>query len=62
MAGKEKEVLLHTKSEESHIYQNPTKDVVLNLGGRPRKDVPVELIRKFSSDGLSIGKIVRKLR
>ena len=60
--AKQKEVLLHTKSEESHAYQNPTRDVVFNFGGRPKKDVPVEVIHRLSKEGLSIGNIVKELK
>jgi len=60
---KEKEVLLHTKRKELHAYQNPTEDRPNpNVGGRPRKDVPVGLIHKLSDKGLSIGKIVKELK
>lgn len=51
------------KSKKKQSYQNPTHGVVLNLGGRPRKDVPIKLILKLSSDdGFSIGKIVKELK
>ncbi len=60
---KEKEVLLHTKRNEVHSYQNPPEDRPKpNVGGRPRKDVSVDLIRKLSDEGLSIGKIVKELK
>ncbi len=61
--AKEEEVLLHTKTVASHAYQNPTEDRrIVNLGGRPKRDVPIELIHKFSKEGLSIGKIVKELK
>ena len=59
---KVKEVLLHTKHKNTHAYQNPTRDVVINLGGRPQKDIPVQLIRKLSEEGLTIKPIVRELK
>lgn len=60
---KQKEVLLHTKDVTSHAYQNPTLGrPKTNIGGRPKKDVPVELIHKLSEEGLSIGRIVKELK
>jgi len=57
-----KEVLLHMKSKKKQSYQNPTLGAELNLGVRPRKDIPIKLILKLSSDdGFSIGKIVKEL-
>lgn len=60
--GKDKEVLLHTNLEKPHEYQNPTQTPVINLGGRPRKDIPIDLIHKLSKQGLSIRQIVRELQ
>ena len=55
-------VLLYLKSEKSQSYQNPARTTKVNLGGRPRKDIPVKLIHKLSKQGLSIGKITRELK
>ena len=57
-----KEVLLRTKTEDTHEYQNPTRDVVINLGGRPQKDIPVQLIRELPQEGLAFRPIVRELK
>jgi hypothetical protein len=63
LEGKEKEVLLHTKSKESHTYQNPTEDrPKASVGGRPKKDIPVDIIHLLSERGLSIGEIVKELK
>jgi hypothetical protein len=60
---KEKEVLLHTKTNKPHAYQNPARDrLKVSVGGRPKKNIPVKLIRKLSKGGLSIGGIVRELQ
>ncbi len=59
---KVKEVLLHTKTVDTHAYQNLTEDRPKpNPGGRPKKDIPVQLIRKLSQEGLAIKPIVREL-
>lgn len=60
--GKDKEVLLHTKLENTRAYQNPTQTPIINLGGRPRKDIPIDLIHKLSKQGLGVREIVRKLK
>jgi hypothetical protein len=60
---KEKEVLLHTKTDKPHAYQNPTRDrPKANVGGRPKKNIPVKLIRKLSKEGMSIAEVVRELK
>ncbi len=59
---KDKEVLLHTNLEKPHEYQNPSQTPTINLGGRPRKDIPIDLIHKLSKQGLSIRQIVRELQ
>ena len=60
--SKEEEVLLHTNNENTHVYQNPTQTPIINLGGRPRKDMPVDLIHILSKQDLSIKSIVRELK
>ena len=60
--GEDKEVLLHTNLEKPHEYQNPSQTPTINLGGRPRKDIPIGLIHKLSKQGLSIRQIVRELQ
>ena len=59
---KDEGVLLHTKNENAHEYQNPSRDVVIDLGGRPQKDIPVQLIHKLSKKGLAIRPIVQELK
>ena len=60
---KEKEVLLHTKRNEVHSYQKLPEDRPKpNVGGRPKKDVSVDLIHKLSDEGLGIWKIVKELK
>ena len=60
---KVKGVLLRTKNRDTHAYQNPTEDRPKpNVGGRPKKDIPVQLICKFSQEGLAIKPIVRELK
>lgn len=60
--SKEEEVLLHTNNENTHVYQNPTQTPIINLGGRPRKDIPTDLIHKLSKQDLSIKSIVQELK
>jgi hypothetical protein len=58
-----KEVLVHSKSEQTQAYQNLTQGRPKpSVGGRPRKDIPVDLIHRLSEEGLSISKIVSELR
>jgi len=60
---KEKEVLLPTKNATSQIYQNPTENrPIPNVGGRPKKDVPAQLIKELSGKGMGIKRIVRELK
>ena len=60
---KEKEVLLPTKNATSQIYQNVTENrPIPNVGGRPKKDVPVKLIKELSGKGMGIKRIVRELK
>ena len=60
---KVKGVLLRTKNEDTHAYQNPTEDRPKpDVGGRPKKDIPVQLICRLSQDGLAIKPIVRELK
>ena len=60
---KEKEVLLHTNSKKPQLYQNLAEDRPKpNVGGRPKKDIPVSLIHKLSNEGLGIGRIEKALR
>lgn len=61
--GEQEEVLLHTKTESSHAYQNHTEDrPIPNVGGRPKKNIPIKLIHRLSEQGLSIGRIVKELK
>ena len=62
-AEKEKEVLLHTNSDNAQAYQNPTHDPpILNFGGRPPKDIPIQLIHKLRKQGMAIKPIVQELK
>lgn len=56
------EVLLHTNLKNTRAYQNPTQTPIINLGGRPRKDIPVDLIYRLSKQGLGVREIVRELK
>lgn len=61
--AKKKEVLLHTKNKDTHAYQNPAEDRPKpNVGGRPKKDIPVQLICRLSQEGLAIKPIVLELK
>ena len=59
--GKEREVLVHTNSDNAQAYQNLPRDIVFDLGGRPKKDVPVKLIHKLA-ERLSYKQIVKELK
>jgi hypothetical protein len=60
---KVKGVLLRTKNEDTHAYQNPTEGRLKpNVGGRPKKDIPVQLIYRLSQEGLAIIPIVQELK
>ena len=60
---KEKEVLLPTKNATSQIYQNLTENrPIPNVGGRPKKDVPTNLIKELSGKDMGIKRIVRELQ
>ena len=53
-----------TSSRENHTDET-LKVLVLtkrNLGGRPKRDVPVELIRKLSNQGKSVRDITKELK
>jgi hypothetical protein len=60
--GKQKEVLVHTNQENAKAYQNYTQTLTINMGGRPRKNVPVDLINKLSKQGLSIRQLLAELK
>jgi len=63
VGDKQKEVLVDTKSKNAHAYQNLTLGrSKVNVGGRPKKDVPIRLIKELSKGGLSIGGIVKELK
>ena len=59
---KEKEVLVRTNSKESHVSPNLPRKIIPNLGGRPKKDIPVDLIHKLRNQGLSVTEIMEKLK
>ena len=55
--------MLHTKTENGQLYQNLTEDrPPPDVGGRPRKDVSVDLIHKLSDEGLGIWNIAKELK
>ncbi len=59
----QKRVLLHTKRDALHAYQNQGEDRPKpNVGGRPKKDIPIELIHTLSRRELSIKQIVLELK
>jgi hypothetical protein len=59
---KENEVLAYLENEKVQLRQNLTEDRPKpNAGGRPRKDVPVDLIHKLFDSGLSVRKIMKEL-
>ena len=62
ISARVEEVLLRTNLEDAHEYQNPTQTPIINLGGRPRKDIPIDLIHKLSKQGLGVREIVRELK
>ena len=52
ISARGEEVLLRTNLEDAHEYQNPTQTPIINLGGRPKKDVPIDLILNPCSERL----------
>jgi len=61
-AENHKEVLTRTKSENNRALQNLARPPVLSLGGRPRKNVPVDRIKELSKEGMGVRDISRKLK
>ncbi|MFC2063194.1 hypothetical protein ACFLS8_04560 [Chloroflexota bacterium] len=60
---KQSGVLVASNTENTQLYQNLPQDRSKpNVGGRPKKDIPVELIRKLAGKGKSIGAIVKTLK
>ena len=60
--ARSEEVLLRTNLGNAHEYQNPTQTPIIDLGGRPRKDIPIDLIHNLSKQGLGVREIVRELK
>ena len=59
---KEKEVLLPTNLEITHEYQKEARPPLLPSRGRPRKDIPIDLIHKLSKQGLGVKQIAKELK
>ena len=64
--AKDKEVLLHTNAPLEPSVTKPShgKEIrpIISLGGRPKKNIPIDLVHKLSEQGLSTTDIAKKLK
>lgn len=59
---KEEKILLPTDLENTHEYQKVARPPLLPPRGRPRKDIPFNLIHKLFNQGLGVKQIAKELK